>query len=128
MLDNNSKLVFVYNADSDIISLVKDFWHKLLRPSTYQCRLCGVTYGAFGMKSDWKKFIKNLNIDVEFLHRDEFEEKYDIKDANYPSAFIKENGRLRLLISEGEMNNIKSLDEMEAIVLTKLNNIKEIIV
>jgi hypothetical protein len=128
MVDNNSKLVFIYNADSDVTSIVKDFWHKLLRPSTYQCNLCQVTYGAFGMKKDWKEFIKNLNIDVEFLHRDEFEDKYDIKDAIYPSVYINENGRLKLLISAEEMNIVKSLDEMEALVLTKLNKFNEITV
>jgi len=128
MLENNSKLIFVYNADSDVISLVKDFWHKLIRPSTYQCRLCGVTYGTFGMKKDWKKFIEKLNIDVEFLHRDEFEKKFDIKDAKYPSAYTYENERLELLVSAGEMNIVKSLDEMEALVLSKLNNFNEIIV
>jgi hypothetical protein len=126
MLDNNSKLIFVYNADSNVISLVKDFWHKLLRPSTYQCRLCGVTYGVFGMKREWKKFIRNLSINVEFLHRDEFEDKYDIKDAQYPSAFINEEGRLRLLISAEEMNLVNSLDEMESLIFSKLNNFKEI--
>lgn len=126
MLENNSKLIFVYNADSDVISLVKDFWHKLLRPSTYQCRLCGVTYGTFGMKKDWKKFIEKLNIDVEFLHRDEFEKMFDIKDAKYPSAYIYENERLKLLISAEKMSTVKSLDEIKALVLSNLNNFNEI--
>jgi hypothetical protein len=119
---NDKKLVFVYNADSDVISLVKDFWKKILRPSSYQCRLCGVTYGAFSMKKDWKKFINNLNIDTEFLHRDEFEKKYDLKDAKYPSAYLHQDGKLTLLISQEEMNSVMDLDEMEALVLSKINN------
>ena len=89
---DEKKLLFVYNADSGVINLVKDFWKKLLRPSSYECNLCMQTFGAFTMKKDWKSFIKNLNIDTDFLHRDEFEKKYHIKDANYPSAYILENG------------------------------------
>ena len=120
---NEKKLVFVYNADSDVISIVKDFWKKMLRPSSYECRLCGVTYGAFSKKKDWKKFVNNLNIDTEFLHRDEFQKKYDLKDAKYPSAYIDQDGELTLLISQDEMNSVKELDEMEALVLSKINNL-----
>ena len=47
-------------------------------------------------------------------------------DANYPSAYIYENENLRLLISDDEMNSVKSLDEMEVLVLSKINNISYI--
>jgi hypothetical protein len=123
---NDNKLVFVYNADSDGISLVKDFWKKILRPSSYQCRLCGVTYGAFSMKKDWKKFISGLNVETEFLHRDEFEMKYRIKNALYPSAYLEQNGELKLLISQEEMNSVNNLDEMEALVLSKISKLPSI--
>ncbi|MFX1326128.1 MAG: hypothetical protein ACFE8N_14355 [Promethearchaeota archaeon] len=119
---NKKKLVFVYNADSGVINIVKDFWHKLLRPSTYQCNLCSQTFSAFGMKKDWKKFINNLEIDAEFLHKDEFEEKYKISNARFPSAYLKNGVSMDLLINQEEMNNVKSLDEMEALVVTKLSS------
>lgn len=123
MIKNERKLVFVYNADSGVISLVKDFWKKILRPTSYECNLCMQTFGAFSMKKDWKSFINNLNINTEFLHRDEFEQNYDVKDAKYPSAYIYDDGQLNLLISEDEMNAIRSLDEMEVLVLGKIKNI-----
>jgi hypothetical protein len=127
MNKNEKKLVFIYNADSGVISLVKDFWKKILRPNSYECNLCMQTFGAFSMKKDWKSFINNLNIDTEFLHRDEFENKYHIKDAKYPSAYILENKNLKLIISEDEMNSVKSLDEMEILVLEKLNKISQVL-
>lgn len=123
---NDKKLVFVYNADSDVMSIVKDFWKKMLRPGSYECRLCGVTYGTFSMKKDWKNFINNLNIETEFLHRDEFEKKYYIKDAKYPSAYVNQDGKLKLLISQDEMNSVKDLDEMEALVLNKIRKFPSI--
>lgn len=33
------ELCFVYNADSGVVSGVKDFFHKTFRKSTYQCNL-----------------------------------------------------------------------------------------
>lgn len=123
---NEKKIIFVYNADSGVINLVKDFWKKILRPSSYECNLCRQTYGFFNVKKDWKLFIDNLDIDTEFLHRDEFEKKYNIMDAEYPSAYIYESENLKLLISENEMNSVKNLDEMEVLVLSKVNNLSYI--
>ncbi|MFX0038828.1 MAG: hypothetical protein ACFFCY_02820 [Promethearchaeota archaeon] len=117
------KLIFVYNADSGVINLVKDFWKKILRPSAYECNLCMQTFGAFSMRKDWKSFINNLDIDTEFLHRDEFEKKFNVNEAKYPSAYILESEKLKLIISDDEMNSVKSLDEMEVLVLSKINKL-----
>lgn len=118
--NNDDKLIFIWNADSGIINTVKDFWHKALRPSTYQCNLCQTTFGTFGAKKEWKSFINDLGIDSEFLHKDEFLEKYDVKDAKYPSAYILKNGNLMLLISQKEMDSVETLEEMEELVSSKI--------
>lgn len=120
-MSDDIELVFIYNANSGVISTIKDIWKKILRPSSYQCNLCTQTFGVFSMKKDWKEFIKRLKINVEFLHRDEFEEKYKIDDAKYPSAYLKQNGILSLLITQEEIDSVKSLDEMETLVLGKIN-------
>ena len=118
--NNKDRLIFIYNADSGLVNTVKDFWHKALRPSTYQCNLCQTTFGVFGAKKEWKTFINDLGINSEFLHKDEFLEKYDIGDAKYPSAYILKNGNLSIFISQEEMNKVTSLTEMEELVSTKL--------
>lgn len=120
-MSDDIELVFIYNANSGVISTIKDIWKKILRPSSYQCNLCTQTFGVFSMKKDWKEFIKSLKINVEFLHKDEFEEKYKIDDAKYPSAYLKQNEILSLLITQEEIDLVKSLDEMETLVLGKIN-------
>jgi len=115
------KVIFVYNANSGLASVVKDFWKKILRPSSYDCNLCMQTFGIFGVKKDWKKFIQNLNIETEFLHKDEFEKKFDIKDAKYPSAYIQDDSNLDLFITQDEMDKVKSLEEMETLVSEKVD-------
>ena len=60
------ELILVYNADSDLFSLIKDALHKILSPSTYQCNLCSLTFGMIGMRDEWKalrKQLVNLRID-----------------------------------------------------------------
>ncbi|MHA1350227.1 MAG: hypothetical protein ACTSPZ_05240 [Promethearchaeota archaeon] len=120
MSEKKNKLIFIYNADSGLLNTVKDFWHKALRPSTYQCNLCQTTFGSFGVKKEWKSFISTLEVDTEFLHKDEFLEKYDVQDAKYPSAYLLEGGVLRLLISQEEMDKVTTTTEMEDLVSSKI--------
>jgi len=43
--------IFVYNADSGPINGLKDYFHKIIKPETYECNLCAVTFGNFLVKS-----------------------------------------------------------------------------
>ncbi len=119
--NENQLIIFVYNADSDFFSLVKDFFHKAFKPSTYDCRLCGVTYSFrdFGMKKEWKHFLNQLNIPSIFLHRDEFNEEYPSEEAEFPCAYIKKDETQQLFISQEQMNNLKNLEELKDLTLQK---------
>jgi hypothetical protein len=114
-------LLFVYNADSGTLNALKDAIHKVVKPSTYPCSLCAVTYGNIGMKQEWKRYIDGLEIPVEFLHKDEFCEQYDCQAVTYPVAFLIENGKRTELISTKEMDATNSLDDMINLVNEKLN-------
>ncbi len=127
-----TKLIFVYNADSGgVFTGLKDTLHKTFRKSTYGCNLCQVTFGAFGMKKDWKNFVSNLDVPVEFkkkdkfsfefLHKDEFDEKFKVTDAKFPSAYVLENGELSLFISQEEMNSVKEIEELKNLVIKKID-------
>ena len=79
------KIIFVYNADSGIINTVKDYFHKIVKPSTYQCNLCSLTFDNLGMKKGWKTFVDDLEPEIEFLHKDEFFKKKveDVRSGKY---------------------------------------------
>ena len=129
--ENQKILIFVYNADSGgFFTGLKDTLHKTFRRSTYECNLCAVTFGTFGMKKDWKNFVNNLDVPVEFkkkdkfkfefLHKDEFNEKYNIADAKFPSTYLYDKSGLELFISQDEMNAIKSIEELKELVNKKI--------
>ena len=127
---DENKLIFIYNADSGSWNSFKDFFHKAFRKNTYQCNLCAVTYGAFGMKKDWKNFVNDIDVPVEFsyrdtfsfefLHKDEFDAKYNIKDAKFPSAYFFDKSGIHLFISQDKMNAVKNVDELKELVDKKL--------
>ena len=109
----------VYNADSGLLNSIKDGIEKITSPTTYQCRLCGLTYGIATMKDVWRKFHEGLPIPVEFLHRDEFHERYGDR-YGLPAIFILEKGKLEPLISSEEMNTLETLQELMNMVTKKL--------
>jgi len=116
-------LIFIYNADSGFFNSLKDTVQKTITPKSYECKLCQVTFGAFSMKDDWKEFINKLPIKVEFLHKDEFINKYKISKYPFPNAFIKENNNLKLLISSKEINSTKNITELKTLVQKKIKSI-----
>lgn len=112
------KLIFVYNADSSLFSQLTDYAHKLISPSTYQCNLCALTYGNVGMKNQWKEFVKSLNVNSEFLHKDEFENKYNYS-IDYP-VVLKYDSKISVLISADQLKKLRSLKKLISSVKNKL--------
>ena len=91
------KLIFVYNAKGGLHNKLLDYAHKIISPSTYQCSLCALTYTNTGIDKRWKSFIDALDVEIEFLHKEEFADKYNTQFA-YP-VLLKEDNKLSLLLS-----------------------------
>ena len=108
-----NKLIFVYNADSGLLNALKDAVHKTVSPDTYECNLCAITYGSVSMKPEWRKFIRSLLVETEFLHRDEFLEVYGPGEGDFPAIFRSDR---KLLISAEEINRCGSLEELKRLV------------
>ena len=61
-------------------------------------------------------FIEGLGYGIEFLHRDELEEQYGVKDVRLPATSILQNGKLKLWIESDEIGACKSVDELQTLV------------
>ncbi len=133
-------LIFVYNANSGKINAWLDSAHKIVSPKTYQCRLCDLTYGVFKENEDWARFREsvittNPNLQLEFLHIDEFEKKYWSKwlpKYEYPIILEKSeeeqdyndgfgtNSGLDIFMGKEEMNKITTTDALIEAMITKI--------
>ncbi|UCF08393.1 MAG: hypothetical protein JSW28_01515 [Thermoplasmata archaeon] len=114
------RLLFVYNADSGIVSSFKDYFVKIIKPQAYRCNLCRITFGNIGMKSEWRKFVAGLPVPVQFLHRDEFAARYPGVKTRFPAAYINNDGELAPFITRDEMSQFKSLEELMEAVESRL--------
>lgn len=117
---NKATLVFVYNADSGALNALLDIGHKIVSPQTYSCNLCAITHSTFSMRGEWKRFVGGLGLPVEFLHRDELEERYGVRGAVLPAIYLKTDGKLQEWIGRGEINHCHALDDLEKLVQTRL--------
>jgi hypothetical protein len=117
------KLLFVYNADTGLFSVITDYAHKIISPKTYPCNLCALTYGNMGMNNKWKDFISNLTVPFGFLHRDEFVKQHASQETQLPAAFLQEGNSVALLITHDEINKCTSVDELIDLVTKKIESV-----
>lgn len=116
---NRKKLIFVYNADSGKLNLAFDIAHKILSPSTYQCDLCSLSHGYFQMHAAWKKFIQQLELDVEYLHRDEY--PCSAPAAEFPLILMEQENELRMFMSREEISACDTGESLQEAIRTKLS-------
>ena len=118
------EIVFVYNADGTISGKAKDFVHKIVRPSTYDCQLCAVTYGFVGMKAQWRDFIASLDATVSFLHRDELADDHStIVGQPLPAAWHRrDDSSWEVLVDSPTMRSCDSLDELIEVMRIRLTS------
>lgn len=107
------QLVFVYNADSGMFNTLTDIAHKVFSPQTYECNLCAISHSYFSERDEWKEFIANLGAECEFLHRDEFEKKYQLKDQTYPTIYLKNDNHLDICLDANVINVCDSMDKLK---------------
>ncbi|GAA0873294.1 hypothetical protein GCM10009117_24410 [Gangjinia marincola] len=117
-----NKLIFVYNATSGNVNAMIDVAHKILSPATYTCDLCAITHGKFHERKEWRAFRESSDIDMEFLHKDEFEQQYASKfgvSYAYPVILKPEGYELYELLSAKAIEEITSPRELIAAIKRK---------
>ena len=125
------KLIFVYNANSGKLNAWLDSAHKIVSPSTYNCRLCDLTYGVFKENEEWIRFreselIRNNVEQMEFLHIDEFEKKYKSKwlpKYDYPVILTATDQGLEIFMSATQMSEIKTTTDLIKNITAKLKSL-----
>ena len=117
---HTDRLIFVYNADSGLFNTMSDIAHKLFSPSTYECQLCALTHGLLKERGEWRDFIESFDVEVEFLHRDQFHDRYPERDEGLPAVFKLSDGVLSLWLPTEQIRACSSLPALTALIGSKL--------
>ncbi|MEL7319338.1 MAG: hypothetical protein AAFN04_11955 [Pseudomonadota bacterium] len=121
MSQNQTRLICVYNADTGLIEALMHAVHKAVRPETYPCSLCALTYGAVSMRGDWKRYWQALDARVDFYHRDDFTQDFPAlgtggpREVALPVVLISTDGEEpRVMVSNEELDAMADVDQLMA--------------
>ena len=120
-IENESELIFIYNAKSGIVNEFLDFAHKIVSPSTYNCNLCAISYGNFTMKKKWSDYISSLPVRSTFTYKDKVSE-YGYNNIELPSIIFRNGSRSKVIISSEEINKLKKIDQLINILSDRLKD------
>ena len=115
-MSTESRLLFVYNADSGLFNTLGDIGHKLFSPSTYPCRLCAITHGYLAERAEWRAFLDSLGVGCEFLHRDQFRERFPGTAITLPAVFCYTDGQPRVCVDATALSACGGFKELEALL------------
>ena len=119
--EDESELIFIYNAKSGIVNEFLDFAHKIVSPSTYNCNLCAISYGNFTMKKKWSDYISSLPVRSTFTYKDKVSE-YGYNNIELPSIIFRNGSRSKVIISSEEINKLKKIDQLINILSDRLKD------
>lgn len=110
-------LVIVYNADEGLGAALFDAVHKLVRPDTYTCDLCVITYSAVLMRGPWRDWLKAQPFVHEFYHRQDFTRAFPaLAHLPLPAILRRDGDELALLLGPDDMRADMAVAELIAAV------------
>ena len=110
MSNTMPRLILVYNADSGVLNMVKDAVWKVVRPSTYPCSLCALTYGWVSMHGQWRRFLDRLPHTKVFHHKDDFAVAFPGIAVALPVVLLAQGGGApQVLVSAEELDALSDL-------------------
>jgi hypothetical protein len=117
------KLILVYNANSGAVSAMLESAHKLLSPNTYDCKLCDLTFGIFSENKHWKAFRETSDIEMVFLHKDEFLKQYKSKwlpKYNFPVILLEEDQAFHIFMSNKDFETMETVEELTRVIESRV--------
>lgn len=115
-------LVMVYNADEGLGAALFDAAHKILKPETYPCDLCAITYGAFSMRGAWKTWLAAQPFAAEFFHKQDFHRAHPaLADLPLPAVLRRDGALLRPVIGPADMRADMTVADLIATIEARLS-------
>ncbi|MCA9379047.1 hypothetical protein KC640_01330 [Candidatus Dojkabacteria bacterium] len=115
------ELIFVYNVDTGVINDLRSTLKRYTDPENHDCQLIMLSWGLFGIKTEWERFLGRLPYSTFFIHRDVFIAQYPHRKFHpLPAIFVKKEGSLYQIFDRSELLEIKDLSTLEKKLQQKL--------
>ena len=114
-------LLFVCNTNSGVLESLRNYSYGSAPASgADNCMLSTITHSPVGMKKEWKRFLKDLEIPSRFLGKNEFSSEFGNHQTTFPVVFAQKGTELEVLISTEELNRCRDLNDLILLVKQRL--------
>lgn len=120
--ENESELIFIYNAKSGLINEILDLAHKIVSPSTYDCNLCVISFDKFAMKKKWSDYIRSLPVKSTFTYKDKISD-YGYDNIRLPSIILRNESKSDVIIPYNKINKFKNIEQLIELLNEKLKDL-----
>ena len=118
-----TRLVFVYNVDATPVAMLRDVYSAIATGST-DCHLCDITYSGIIKDKNWRRFVANLSLEVDFQMRSTFRAAHPDIGVDCPAAFLETaDGELTQLLTAADINAAQDVAELKDIVTGALEHV-----
>jgi hypothetical protein len=108
-------LLIIDNTNSGVLQPLKDFSAaKAAASSADSHTLSMLTHSPVGMKKEWKRFLKDLEIPSRTLEKSEFLSEFGSghREMTFPVVLLRQGAELAMLISTEELNRCRDLNDL----------------
>jgi len=118
-------LLFIHNLDSGVLQSLHDYTSgKPPSSKSDPCTLSIMTHSPVGMKKEWKRFLKDLEIPSRTLDRNEFVSEFGHRPVTFPVVLVKRGTELAIFISTEELRECRDLSDLIQLVRERLSRIR----
>ncbi len=122
-MPGSKTLLIVDNTDSGVLPSLKDFSAGTSTASRAVTRtLSTLTHSPVGMKKEWKRFLKDLEIPSRTLEKSEFTSEFGSghPQMTFPVVLIQTGTELAVLLSTDELNQCTNLNDLIVFIRHRL--------
>ena len=120
-MTDSKTILFVYNTNNGVLQSLRDYFAGTASASkTDICPLSAITHSPVGMKKEWKRFLKDLEVPSRLLDRNEFSWEFGYVKTTYPAVLVQNGTELNVLIGTGELNGCRDLNDLIQLMQQRL--------
>jgi hypothetical protein len=114
-------VIFVHNEDGGLKTSIKDVARHAVKKKNEHCNLCSIIFSTNRTRRTWNDFTRCLNINFQYLYRDEFIHQFAINDG-FPAAYLYGDENMRVLISREKMEAVVDVQELMELCIDRLDS------
>jgi hypothetical protein len=121
-MPDSKTLLFVHNTDSAVLQPLHDYsTGKAGGGEADACALSRITRSPVGIKKEWKRFLKELDIPSRSLDRNEFFSEFGHRPVTFPTVLLRHGTELSILISSEDLRLCRDLSDLIRLVRERLS-------